>query len=157
MRGFINTLVLAMKCHTGGAAGQSNSLLFICHCVPMAAPWRWDSTHTAHLQQLLGAGCTIPEVSCALTALSTGWIWCEQIQRTMETRRHSHLHFPDEIHRWFRLTGAETSIKTQRLSLNLSLALRKKQPLQELFFSPLLFSPHLRCSAWGLRRSRDRS
>lgn len=27
MRGFINTLVFVVECHTGGAAGQSNSLL----------------------------------------------------------------------------------------------------------------------------------
>lgn len=42
MREFINTLVLAVECHTGGAAGQSNSLLFIRRCFPMAAAWRWD-------------------------------------------------------------------------------------------------------------------
>lgn len=29
MRGFINTLVLTVECHTGGAAVQSNSLLFM--------------------------------------------------------------------------------------------------------------------------------
>lgn len=132
MREFINTLVLAVECHTGGAAGQSNSLLFVRNCFPMAAAWRWDGVHRP--PPLLGAGCTIPEVSCALTALSTGWIRCELIQRTTQTRCHSRLHSPDEIHQWFRLSGAETSIKTRRLSLNSSLALRRKQPLQELLF-----------------------
>lgn len=90
----------------------------------------------------LGAGCTVPEVSCALKALSGGWIGCDLVQRTTQTRRRSYLCSPDEIHRWFRLTGAETSIKTRRLSLNLSLAPRRKQPLQELL--PPHPHPHTR-------------
>lgn len=69
-----------------------------------------------------------------------GWIGCELIQRTTQTPLRSHLRSLDGIYRWFRLTGAETSIKTRRLSLNLSLAPRRRQPLQELFFSSL-FSP----------------
>lgn len=52
------------------------------------------------------------------------------------------------------VSGAETSIKTWRLSLNLSLALRKKPPQPE--FQSSLTHRHRRLPA-GLYRARDRS
>lgn len=105
-------------------------------CFSYRAAFQWwqcgDGTpHTAHLQQLLGAGCTVPKVTYALMDLSTGWIRCELIQRSTKTCCHSSFRSPREIHRRFRLTGAEASIKIRRLSLNLSLALRRKKPRQE--------------------------
>lgn len=52
------------------------------------------------------------------------------------------------------VSGAETSIKTWRLSLNLSLALRRKQPQPE--FQSSLTHTYRRSPA-GLYRARDRS
>lgn len=118
-----------------GAAVQSNSLLFIRRHLPpgpKAAPWRRDAAVLSRPR-------------------APGWIRCELIQRTTQTPLRSYLRSLDEIYRWFRLTGAETSIKTRRLSLNSSLALRRRQPLQELwrvfFLSFFLFSSRHLCLA----------
>lgn len=162
MRGFINTLVLAVECHTGGAAGQSNSLLWVQCCIPPGpTPWRWDAACRLP-PAATGRRLHHPRGELSIKGLEH---WIELMWAESEIHADAppaHISAPlMKSTGGFEITGAETSIKTRRLSLNLSLALRKKQPLQEFLFCFFFFSPSPSFSsplgAWGLRRSRHRS
>lgn len=166
MRGVINTLVLSIARRAGGPPGnQAARCTYSAAFYPFQQGRRGDGTAcTIYLMQRLLAGCTVPEVGRLRRALKPWALDGSDASQCNKGncgpcryKNYSYLSSP-----WCNppvvwVSGAETSIKTWRLSLNLSLALRRKQPRPEFF---CLFSRRHTCT-WvlpaGLCRERDRS
>lgn len=165
MRGVINTLVLSIVERAGGPPGNQAACCTYSAAFYPIQQWQCGdgAACTIYLMQWLLAGCAVPEawlgcLRCALKPWALDRLDTSRCNKgncgpcRYKTTHISHPPWCNPPVIW--VSGAETSIKTWRLSLNFSLALRRKQPQPE---SLSFLSQTHRVLPAGLYRAKDRS